>query len=217
MSSRIAADARLRSDIRVVDLVDRARRVRAAAPARRRAWSAVRAGAAVTPLAKPGVAGSAAAATPAARLREPEVAAATPGPASSATRAAARGAAARGAAARARDRRRGAGTGGAGTGTGGAVCPPPLSQFGCRATYDEQVASGICLSSGLITYGPCGSGWDWHCSSIWSDDCLYDANKSLLGAKHCDDAPNRFCSMCYQSSGYMTDGGPACSTGTLGD
>ena len=111
----------------------------------------------------------------------------------------------------------GAGSGGAGTGTGGAVCPPPLSQFGCRATYDEQVASGICLSSGLITYGPCGSGWDWHCSSIWSDDCLYDANKSLLGAKHCDDAPNRFCSMCYQSSGYMTDGGPACSTGTLGD
>ena len=111
----------------------------------------------------------------------------------------------------------GAGSGGAGMGTGGAACPPPLSQFGCRATYDEQVASGVCLSSGRITSGPCGSGWDWHCSSIWSDDCLYDANKNLIGAKHCDDAPNLFCSMCYQTSGYMTDGGPACSTGSLGD
>jgi hypothetical protein len=122
-----------------------------------------------------------------------------------------------------------AGSGDAGTGTGGAggaVCPPPLSSFGCAATYDQQVANGVCLSSGRITYGPCGSGWDWHCTSIWSDDCLYDANKNLMGAKHCDDAPNLICSRCnlsatcpycYQSSGYMTDGGPACSTGALGD
>jgi hypothetical protein len=106
------------------------------------------------------------------------------------------------------------------------VCPPPLASFGCAATYDEQVANGVCLSMGRITTGPCGAGWDWHCATITTDDCLYDANKKLLGAKHCDEAPNEICYACtptagscncFQSSGYMTDGGPACNTSALGD
>jgi len=106
-------------------------------------------------------------------------------------------------------------------GAGGAICPPPLSRFGCAATYDEQItiSSPLCSGAGYTTYGRCGSGWSWRCSSFSGLDCVYDADKKLVAARHCDDVPDQAFAGCYPfpntecvlSSGYVTDGGPRCA------
>jgi hypothetical protein len=115
--------------------------------------------------------------------------------------------------------------GGAG-GVGGAICPPPAASFGCAPTYDQQALVTICLSSGRITMGRCGSGWAWRCSSLYSLDCVYDPAKNLLAAQWCDDAPTKFegCSentgilnTCIQSTGFTTDAGFVCDVYHLPD
>jgi hypothetical protein len=116
----------------------------------------------------------------------------------------------------------GSGTGGTG-GVGGAICPPPLSTFGCATTYDKQLTGAFCTSGGRISAGRCGTGWAWHCASVYSQDCIYDADKNLIAAKHCDDAPPLIeqCPetgpYCLQSSGFGADGGPGCDLYNLPD
>ncbi len=122
------------------------------------------------------------------------------------------------------------GSGGVAGGSGGtSACPPPPAAFGCAATYDQQVAVGGCTSSGGIPniYGRCGPNWGWRCSTLYSLDCIYDAQKNLIAAQHCDDVPRgRFAGCvdnvginenCVQSSGFTTDAGLLCDTAHLSD
>jgi hypothetical protein len=116
-----------------------------------------------------------------------------------------------------------AGSGGGSGGVGGAICPPPLSTFPCAPTYDQQLTQTTCgLSSGRITTGQCDSGWVWFCQTLPLYDCVYDADKRLVGAEWCDDVRTsvfRGCSVsaaplgnCVQSSGYTR----GCGLGDLG-
>jgi hypothetical protein len=96
--------------------------------------------------------------------------------------------------------------------------------FGCAATYAEQLNVTFCSSSGRISAGRCGAGWAWHCQSFYQEICIYDADKNLIAAEHCDDAPSTFqgCTeaagfFCIESSGFGSDGGPSCNPYDLPD
>jgi hypothetical protein len=93
------------------------------------------------------------------------------------------------------------GSGGVAGGGGVPVCPPPLSKFGCPATYDEAVASTSCQHDSTRV-GRCGTGWGWSCSYPDYRECVYDADKNLVRAQHCDDASNSYFQGCPETGGF---------------